>query len=780
MFLVEWMRTLYTFLYNVLLNILLFGGNGTEQRRRLDSTPQEMTEDNVQTVRRTPNIREGEDTVDFVLAGDLQNSLEKVSEAIYKKFVSVWHSPPGEIQNQPLYKEINSLIQNVFFNIKRKARLFEEYKIVISIASDLTAHFINKKGKEVTYRFKTRQEEVDFIRKNVKCLLDYWLPESMQRPPLIYVFLTEILSVNVLELMINYYSEFKNINEAIVEALDDKPDAKQKEDSGKCEKNINGNRPDESHTMMESDNIASRKTEKKEKKGVKEKCKGLVKRLRLKKSKSGNGIKFRSCASTHSSDGDDVDMGSIDDDEEDENPIKLIINTSLQMWQQNDWDARVFKILKEEGIYEISVYDKSAPDYELWKTKRRVNDFKDMYEKVCQDYSDFIKFTKQDTAEGPPDAEEEFFHSIGITPDDFINVLVNLVKTRSETKAAFFFSPFRNEDDIREHLKCDPSDEEHTDDESTKDSGSSEMESNDCGLGYRTLNTQNEEEQFNNDIDPSSLSSDLHNALGVSSNRDKSRKDEESIVDSSAKESDPKDCYQADGLKFPRLGKKNKKCQSASHIEQDKVSSSSVTAEEEFPSQNADRRGGFSNIQYQSPNVMDSHPQPLPQKGLDWSSQNITQTIEEQKKELQETLLDVVYKLIDEVLAGGTSGIYYLHKIGLLKNQSKSILNSIANIYAEEKIIWYLNLVADLLMSEIRPLQLPPYLLQSKALGLLENKVRGSLNFVFKKWIMKNLKASHQALQDPVANKETIYRLLEDLTKIITDEGSVFNPVTVH
>ncbi|XP_056397318.1 uncharacterized protein LOC130291910 [Hyla sarda] len=618
----EWIQQFVTFVFNVLKNIMSVW-DSTERQHHQICLEEEVNK--VESDGATWNRGEGEDTVD---SGGLKDSLEKVSKAIYKKFVFDWHTPPEELQNQPLYKEINSEIQNVFFNIKHKAHPLEEYKIIISIASGFIAHFKNKREKKVTYRFKTRQEEVDFIRKHITCLLDYWLPESMQRNRLIYVFITEILSVNVLEQMIKIFSEFTSINEAIVQALDDNPATEQKEDSGKCDEIASVNTSDESYTIMESD-ITSRKIQKKEKKGFRKKFKGL-KWLRKKGPKTEAAPQFRSyCADM------DKDVGDI------------------------------------------------------------------------------------------VDAEE--------------------------------------------HL----SEQSNTDDESTGDSSSSEIESDYSGIEFRTFNTHKEEEKCNNVTDKKSSSTDLQDT-------DESKRDD-FLLDSCDKD---KDCYRTDGIKFLRSKKRKEKYQSASPSEIEELPSTDVTGHEEFPSENADRRTIFSNIQHQPPIIMDSHPQKLSQKVIGLTSQNISQTMEQQKKKLQETLLDVVYQLIDEVLAGGNTGVCFLHRNGLLKNMSKSILDSIPKLYAEEQVIWYLEQVAELLMPQVRPQQLAPEILQSKALDILKNKVRGFLPYILilflESKIMKNLKASHQALQDPLANKATIYGILDDLTKIITDEGGMFNPLTVQ
>ncbi|XP_073497267.1 uncharacterized protein [Phyllobates terribilis] len=755
MSLFEWIEKSLGFLCNLVLYIVivLFYNEEREPRHIQGGVRKESSENNVQSGRGTPNTGEREDTVDFSPTSDLTKSLEKVSEVIYQKFILDWHSPPETLQNQPLYKEINSGLQNVFFNIKSRARPLEEYEIIISVATRLIAHFQKKKKKKVTYRFKTRQEEVDFLRKHTERLLDYWLPESMKRSQPLYVFLTEILSVNVFERTINTFSEPTFINEAIL-LLNDNPAAQQKKVSGRYDKK------NESNMVMGSDNIIYSNscdyqsdtsigaeapgTIKKEKKGLKKMLKGLFTRDKPKTTKSKSAIKFRSL----NSDSDSTDGGSYDDNEasDDDNegsddgsnvsydnsedgnasPIS-IIDTALQKWRQNNWTAKVSEsLVKKEDEYVIFVYDKSAPDPVLWNTKRRNEDFKLIYEKICQKHTDFPKFTNSDAIGGSIRDDSSFFHSIGTTPDKFINELLELIKVFQDTEIVFFFSPFDYEDDVKEILEDLPcSEEEHnselttTDDESSGDSSNSGKDHDYPKIAFRSFGEETDEERSNEVEDKKDVSSNL---LDTSEQESKSKNDESTI----GNESDSKDFYQPDG-------------KSASPNKQKDKSSTSTSSDEG-------------------------------QKGLDVIDQNITQTTEQKEQKLQKTVLNVIYQLVDEVLTGGV--ISFLHRIGIMKKYSKYILNHIPNMYAEELIIWCLNQVAELLMSEFRPQELTPSELQAKALDVLKNKVQGLVTNCLVKIVLNenNLKASHQALQDQLANKETLYGLLEDLTKIITND----------
>ncbi|XP_075692755.1 uncharacterized protein LOC142659991 [Rhinoderma darwinii] len=352
------------------------------------------------------------------------------------------------------------------------------------------------------------------------------------------------------------------------------------------------------------------------------------------------------------------------DSEDNEILNTSIIDTSLQMWLQNNWTAKVSERLEEEE-YEISVYDE--PGTILWNTKRCLKDFKLIYERICQNWPDFIMFTKPNTRGPMSDDDSQFFFTIDTTPDEFIHKLLNLIEVKHEKEVVFFFSPFEYEDDdVRELVNCLPdsdiadsdiepfSEQYNTDDEFNGDSSNSEIDP--VEIGFKTYTKQDEKKEGKK-----SSSNDLQDTSGAAIN--KSKKDDESNIYSGDKENDSKDCYQHDGSKIKNLLRSRKKNKSSSRSKLPDMPSTSITRDKEF----------FSIHQPPPPITMDStssNSQKLSEKGLDVIGQNITQTrevkkdMEQQKQKLQETLLDALYHLIDEVIAGGKSRTSFLHRHG--------------------------------------------------------------------------------------------------------------------
>ncbi|CAI9585662.1 unnamed protein product, partial [Staurois parvus] len=109
-----------------------------------------------------------------------------------------------------------------------------------------------------------------------------------------------------------------------------------------------------------------------------------------------------------------------------------------------------------------------------------------------------------------------------------------------------------------------------------------------------------------------------------------------------------------------------------------------------------------------------------------------------------------------------------------LDEKSKEILAAIPKLYTEDNIVWYLNQTSELLLADVCPLPVPPHKLPSMAQEILIRKVKSLpintvIKLLFGREISKNIKASHQAFQNSKANKETLFRIIEDLTRIITN-----------
>lgn len=56
------------------------------------------------------------------------------------------------MKDQPLFKEINAGIRDIYYNIKATVRPLEEYEILIAIANALITHLKNFRKKRMTYR----------------------------------------------------------------------------------------------------------------------------------------------------------------------------------------------------------------------------------------------------------------------------------------------------------------------------------------------------------------------------------------------------------------------------------------------------------------------------------------------------------------------------------------------------------------------------------------------------------------------------------------------------
>ncbi|XP_073455424.1 uncharacterized protein [Aquarana catesbeiana] len=388
---------------------------------------------------------ESTDTVDFPVNDSVLQALEGVSGAIYTKCFSNWYCPPEEMKDQPLFKEINAGIRDIYYNIKATVRPLEEYEILIAIANALITHLKNFRKKRMTYRYNTAQEEVDFLRKQTKCLLLYWLPDSLRNSDHILVFLNEILSINVLRPSINHLADSTFINETIVRTLDSEEVPVKDALNESCAFSENySNIP-----VNTSDTIPQRKEKKK---GFKGKIKAIG--YHLKRNKSEACSTFRS---SFPSTGEDT-MDSTEEDTMDSTGgctytepcesdyLSLIIDAVLQKWLQENWTVKICESpTKDRNTYKICVSEEGSLNANLWIIERSVEDFRQIYSIICREYQDLKIFTTlKEIEEAEIKEDSQFFQAIGINPDTFIDKLLELIKL-NKSEPILFFSPFNYE-----------------------------------------------------------------------------------------------------------------------------------------------------------------------------------------------------------------------------------------------------------------------------------------------------------------------------------------------
>ncbi|XP_072286629.1 uncharacterized protein [Pyxicephalus adspersus] len=651
------------------------------------------------------------------------------------------------MKEQPLFKEINAAIYGIFYNIKAKVRPLEEYEILIAIVNALITHLKNFRKKRVTYRYNTPQEEADFLRKQTKQLLLYWLPDSLRNSNHIVVFLNEIVSINVLRPSINDLADSTFINQSIVKTLGNE-ELLEKYRFESCNTNI---KPDEcpvtdvpqpvahnsedSYTDLHaSDSITSRKLKGK-KETILRKVKGMVKLSPSKKPEKRPV--FRTLSRTQIEDTIDVCTnlaymvtdGCTDtmlrEERKNSDLVISVSNTALQKWIQENWTAKINESpAQDQHTYKICVYKEDSLGTKLWMTERHVKDFRQIYTIIRREFQDLkIIPTLKDIKEADIDEDNQFFQAIGINPDTFVDILLELLKFYQSSEAFLFFSPFNYKEEERELLNTF-----FDDDDGDVSAGESKVEE---------------------------------------------EKDEESIDDQNG-------FYESDGFGWIQQKFKipNKKFKDGSGSSEDHVPPMVEKQENTtFGGKKTISRGKQSDTAKsgtESFSVPTDEPSVKVNKPKSKPLLRIEEEISTQRKKLEDTFLDALYHLFDEFLAGGKSIFIFLHRTGILKQKSRDILAAIPKLYAEKKIVQYLNQTSEFLLTEEGPFPVPPHKLLSEAQGILMSKLKSLLTnyFVkclFERQILKNITASHEAFQNTSMNKDTLFRILEDLTKIITN-----------
>ncbi|XP_068107190.1 uncharacterized protein [Hyperolius riggenbachi] len=604
---------------------------------------------------------------------------------------SKWHCPPEQVEEQPLYKEINSAIKGAFSNMKMKARPLEEYEILIALANGLIAHLKNFRKKRVSYKYNTEQEEVDFLRRQTRSLLAYWLPDSLKESNHILVFLNEIISVNVLKPAIRNLADSTFINETIVRNLRSSEIRQEKGCFDVCDGHMDpasSMEVQECAALMESDGVITREYERES--------------------------SFRSYpdpakffTDNNLCDGP-VDESS-DDDDDDDIPLSLI-DSVLQKWMEENLTATICESPTENRhTYRIRVFKE---DTKLWITERSVEEFKCFYDTIYEKHQDYIVSHELQKTEAETEGDSQFFETINTTPEKFLDTLLGLIKDHQDPEAVFFLSPFKYKDDERElfHKTFSDSDEEV----STEDSGTEEQSGEDS-------------------------------------------------------QGDTNDFLESDGFRsfIPKKKKKEKnKDNSNLDVTPDRRAEAHTVRQSEAVA--------FSAVSFRSPiheprakHKHDYRTEELPNYKLD-------KEMNKRRKKLETALVDALCRLVDEIFAGGKSIVPFLRHVGLLETWIKRVLDDLPKLYTEEQIEYYLTQASVLLLSDVDPLPLSPQQLKSEAQKLLKNQLESVLmnkviKYLLEKGILKNITMSHEAFQNSRANKETLYGLLEDLTRIITN-----------
>ncbi|XP_072361952.1 uncharacterized protein [Scyliorhinus torazame] len=152
----------------------------------------------------------------------LRQSLTKVFECTYSQFILLWYIPPEPREDQPLYKTLLNEFNMMVDHAVGKFRQLDITRIELGLIRILTVHLrAVKKEKKREKIFLTRHEEVCFLRRTSEALIYHLLPDSLWKLNCYRHILKEVVTLKVLEEMINTVCDADFINQALITFLDE-------------------------------------------------------------------------------------------------------------------------------------------------------------------------------------------------------------------------------------------------------------------------------------------------------------------------------------------------------------------------------------------------------------------------------------------------------------------------------------------------------------------------------------------------------------------------------
>ncbi|XP_038631365.1 uncharacterized protein si:rp71-46j2.7 [Scyliorhinus canicula] len=161
----------------------------------------------------------------------LRQSLTKVFECSYSQFILLWYIPPEPKEDQPLYKTLLNEFNMMVDHAVGKFGQLDLTRIERGLIRILTVHLrAVKKEKKREKIFQTRHEEVCFLRRTSEALIYHLLPDSLWKLNCYWHILKEVVTLKVLEEVINTVCDADFINQALIKFLDeDSPETNEAE-----------------------------------------------------------------------------------------------------------------------------------------------------------------------------------------------------------------------------------------------------------------------------------------------------------------------------------------------------------------------------------------------------------------------------------------------------------------------------------------------------------------------------------------------------------------------
>ncbi|XP_061089466.1 uncharacterized protein LOC133123168 [Conger conger] len=152
---------------------------------------------------------------------NVKKSLQQVFECAYSQYILTWYNVPGPRNKQPLYIALKRQFDTLVDRVIRRASDINFSSIAVDSVRILTQHLHNAKQPKIRGQlFSSTTDEIAVLRVFSEALVRNFFPESLTTQDLTRCALNEIVTLKVLQLLVEWLSDPDNLNQLMVSYLD--------------------------------------------------------------------------------------------------------------------------------------------------------------------------------------------------------------------------------------------------------------------------------------------------------------------------------------------------------------------------------------------------------------------------------------------------------------------------------------------------------------------------------------------------------------------------------
>ncbi|XP_064185301.1 uncharacterized protein si:rp71-46j2.7 isoform X2 [Anguilla rostrata] len=330
---------------------------------------------------------------------NVKKSLQQVFECAYSQLILTWYSVPEPRDNQPLYNALGREFNMIVDRVIGRASDINISAIAVDYVRILTQHLRNVKQPNRGQLFNSRADEFAVLRVFSEALVRNLFPESLTAQDLTRSALNEIVTLNVLELLVNWLSDPDSLNQLLVSSLDimtlkggedelqgpkreDTPSSLDSEGKGVIAEGTGDLLTDDVKPKKKGAKLKekfSRFIDKMKRKETKKKQKAVKKEERATRRPEDELLlrSFVACSALYlqESDSDDSDLESCPPAIQEE---MMEFKLSYEMWRLSSWVVSVKQVQEEDGElnFTIRLEEASNPEKLHWDVRKSQKDIR--------------------------------------------------------------------------------------------------------------------------------------------------------------------------------------------------------------------------------------------------------------------------------------------------------------------------------------------------------------------------------------------------------------------